>query len=76
MKKQWRKFLNENESCWSYGIVPELVKRLADAIEANDYVEISYLLDSLYHQGVMLDDDDNLCFVADYIYLFPSDWTE
>jgi hypothetical protein len=30
-------------------------------------------LDSLYYQGVMLDDEDNLCFVADYIYLFRVD---
>jgi hypothetical protein len=73
MKRQWRKFLQDNENNWSYGIVPNLVNRLAEAIEARDYVEISYLLDSLYYQGVMLDDEDNLCFVADYIYLFRVD---
>ena len=73
MREQWRKFLQDNESNWTYGIVPDLVRRLADAIDANDYVEISYLLDSLYYQGVMLDDEDNLCFVADYIYLFCVD---
>jgi hypothetical protein len=73
MREQWRRFLNDNSGSWSYGIVPNLVNRLAEAIEARDYVEISYLLDSLYYQGVMLDDDDNLCFVADYIYLFRVD---
>ena len=73
MREQWRKFLQDNKSNWSYGIVPDLVNCLAEAIDARDYVEISYLLDSLYYQGVMLDDNDNLCFVADYIYLFRVD---
>jgi hypothetical protein len=73
MREQWRKFLQDNENNWEYGIVPDLVRRLVVAIDANDYVEISYLLDSLYYQGVMLDDDGNLCFVADYIYLFRFD---
>ena len=74
MREQWRKFLQENENNWAYGIVPDLVRRLVVAIDANDYDEINYLLDSLYCQGVMLDDDGNLCFVADYIYLFRNDW--
>jgi hypothetical protein len=73
MREQWQRFLEDNESNWNYGIVPNMVKRLAEAIDANDYFEISYLLDSLYYQGVMLDDEDNLCFVADYIYLFRVD---
>lgn len=68
MKKQWRKFLDENESNWPYGIVPELVKRLADAVDAGDDKEVKDLLVSLYSQGVILDDKDNLCFVADCIY--------
>lgn len=68
MKNQWRKFLDENESCWSYNIVPELVKRLADAVDAGDDKEVKDLLVSLYTQGVILDDKDNLCFVADCIY--------
>ena len=74
MREQWRKFLQDNKSNWTYGIVPDLVKCLVVAIDANDYDEINYLLDSLYCQGVMLDDDGNLCFVADYIYLFRNDW--
>ncbi len=48
MREQWQRFLDDNSGCWSYGIVPGLVKRLAEAIDTNDYVEISYLLDSLY----------------------------
>jgi hypothetical protein len=76
MREQWQRFLEDNESNWNYGIVPNMVKRLAEAIDANDYFEISYLLDSLYYQGVMLDDEDNLCFVADYIYLFRTDWDD
>ena len=75
MKKQWRKFLDENEGNWSYGIVPELVRRLAEVVELGDDEEVIDLLDSLYLQGVMLDDEGNLCFVVDYIYLFPNDWT-
>jgi len=68
MKHQWRKFLEENENCWSYGIVPELVKRLAEAVEIGDDEEVKDLLVSLYYQGVILDDKDNLCFVAECIY--------
>jgi hypothetical protein len=75
MREQWQRFLQENENNWAYGIVPDLVRRLVVAIDANDYDEINYLLDSLYYQGVMLDDNGNLCFVADYIYLFRNDWT-
>ena len=69
MREQWRKSLDENENCWSYGIVPELVERLAIAVDIVDKYgcEIDDLLDSLYLQGVMLDDNGNLCFVADYI---------
>ena len=68
MKKQWRKFLQDNEDSWSYGIVPELVKRLAVAVEVRDDEKVKDLLVSLYSQGVILDDKDNLCFVADCIY--------
>ncbi len=77
MKEQWQRFLEDNSSCWNYGIVPSLVKRLDDAIESVGDCEvnelINELIDSLYFQGVMLNDEGNLCFVADYIY--QSDWT-
>ncbi len=75
MREQWRKFLKDNETNWSYGIVPSMVERLAEAVELGDDEEVMDLLDGLYLQGVMLNDEGNLCFVADYIYLFPSDWT-
>ncbi len=69
MKEQWRKFLEDNKNNWSYGIVPDLVERLAIAVDIVDKYgyEIEELLDSLYHQGVMIDEKGNLCFVADYI---------
>jgi len=71
MREQWQRFLDDNSSCWSYGIVPSLVERLAVAIDAvGDYEVnelIKELIDSLYFQGVMLDGEGNLCFVADYI---------
>jgi hypothetical protein len=75
MREQWRKFLQDNESNWTYGIVPAMVERLAEAVELGDDEKIKDLLDGLYTQGVMLDDNGNLCFVADYIYLFRTDWT-
>ena len=69
MKQQWRKFLQDNEDNWSYGIVPELVERLAMAVDIVDKYgyEIEELLDSLYYQGVMIDEKGDLCFDADYI---------
>jgi hypothetical protein len=76
MKEQWRKFLQDNEDNWSYGIVPDLVRRLAEAVEVGDDEKVMDLLDSLYYQGVMLDDEDNLCFVADCIYLFRTNWDD
>lgn len=80
MKEQWRKFLKDNESSWSYGIVPNLVERLAEAIDAVGDYEVNKLImdliDSLYFQGVMLDDEGNLCFVSDYIYLFRTNWDD
>lgn len=75
MREQWQRFLDDNESNWNYGIVPELVERLAEAVEVGDDEEVMDLLESLYFQGVMLDDNDNLCFVADCIYYFRTDWT-
>jgi hypothetical protein len=68
MREQWRKFLDDNEGCWSYGIVPSMVERLAEAVELGDDEKVKDLLYGLYLQGVMLDDNDNLCFVADCIY--------
>ena len=65
MKKQWQDFL-EN-SFFPYDIVPQLVKWLDDAIKRQDYDSVINLLDLLYEQGVMLDSDNNLCFVSDFV---------
>lgn len=64
MKKQWQDFLDLN-GYWSYGIVPSLVNRLADAIDAGDEKTVQKMLDALATQGVILDDNDNLCFGLD-----------
>lgn len=65
MKKQWRKFLRENEGNWSYGIVPALVERLAEGIEAGDEVTVQEALEGLAAQGVVLDQNGNLRFALD-----------
>ena len=65
MKRQWRKFLKENEGNWSYGIVPQLVERLAEAIEAGDEAMAKATLEALATQGVVLDRNGNLRFAMD-----------
>ena len=47
MRKQWRKFVEENQCYWSYGIVPRLVKRLAAAQKAGDQEGVQEALDAL-----------------------------
>ncbi len=80
MREQWQRFLEDNSSCWNYGIVPSLVKRLAAAIDSVGDCEVNELIidliDALYSQGVMVNDEGNLCFVADYIYLFRTNWDD
>ena len=68
MKKQWRKFLEENQSHWSYGIVPSLVKRLDAAQKAGDEKGIQDALDGLASQGVVLGKDGNLYFFTAAIF--------
>jgi len=68
MKKQWRKFVQENQSSWSYGIVPRLVKRLAAAQKAGDQESVKKALDGLASQGVVLGKDGNLYFVSDVVF--------
>jgi hypothetical protein len=65
MKKQWTKFLEDNASEWSYGIVPSLVKRLDEALKAGDDETVQETFDSLAAQGVILDEDGNLRFIMD-----------
>lgn len=64
MIKQWKKFLAENSSNWSYGIVPTLVERLDIAIKAGDVETAQEILDALASQGVALTKAGNLYFVT------------
>ena len=68
MRKQWQEFLDENQSSWSYGIVPSLVKRLDQAQKAEDQKSIKEILDALATQGVILGKDGNLYFISDAIF--------
>lgn len=63
MRKQWQKFLDDNASNWSYGIVPALVERLHDAMVSGDDVAMRELLDGLRAQGVILGKDGNLYYM-------------
>lgn len=65
MKKQWRKFLDENDANWSYGIVPSLVERLDKALKAGDDGIVQDMVAYLASQGVILDENGNLCFATD-----------
>jgi hypothetical protein len=68
MKKQWKEFLEENQSNWSYGIVPSLVKRLDAAQKAGDQESVKEALDGLASQGVVLGKDGNLYFISDVVF--------
>ena len=68
MKKQWKEFLEENQSSWSYGIVPSLVKRLDKAQKAGDQESVKEVLDGLASQGVVLGKDGNLYFISDVVF--------
>lgn len=65
MKEQWRKFLDENEAIWSYGIVPRLVRQLADAIEVGDLGIVQSSIYALGVQGVVVDEEGNLRFAME-----------
>ena len=64
MKKQWQKFIDDNSSNFSYGIVPVLVERLDKAIKAGDEETAKEILDALASQGVILSITGNLYFVT------------
>jgi len=65
MRKQWRKFVEDNQCYWSYGIVPSLVKRLDAAQKAGDQETFKETLDALATQGVVLGKDGNLYFFSE-----------
>jgi len=64
MKKQWAKFLDDNATCWSYGIVPALVKRLDEALKADDDGIVQDMVAYLASRGVILDKNGNLRFAG------------
>ena len=68
MRKQWQEFIEENQCYWSYGIVPNLVKRLDQAQKAGDQESFKEILDALAMQGVILGKDGNLYFFSDAIF--------
>lgn len=65
MRKQWQKFLEENGSYWSYGIVPQLVESLDKALKAGDEETAQEILDALETQGVTLTKAGNLYHITD-----------
>ncbi len=67
MRTQWKEFVEENQSNWSYGLVPCLVERLDVAIKAGDGERVKEVLDGLALQGVVLGKDGNLYFVSDIV---------
>lgn len=67
MKKQWEEFIAENQSNWSYGIVPCLVNRLDVALKDGDVESIKEVMNDLELQGVVLGEDGNLYFMSDII---------
>lgn len=64
MRKQWRKFLEDNSSNWSYGIVPALVERLDEALKAGDDGIVQDMVAYLASRGVILDKNGNLRFAG------------
>ncbi len=69
MKRQWKKFLKENEKNrsyeweWSYIAVPWLVMYLHKSMKKGNKKDVESILRTLrVHHGITLDDDENLCF--------------
>ena len=67
MRKQWKKFIDEKQGNWSYGIVPCLVNRLDVAMKDGDEEGIKEVLNDLELQGIVLGKDGNLYFMSDII---------
>jgi len=65
MKKQWKKFLEDNQSNWSYDIVPSLVRKLAT--EKNT-AEQAKIIDSLALQGIIITPKGDLDFMTNQIF--------
>ena len=67
MKNQWKSFL-ESRPIWPYGIVPSLVNQLDNAIRDDNQKEITELIRALAMQGVVIDQNGDLCYAADVIF--------
>jgi len=65
MKKQWKEFLEDNQSNWSYDIVPSLVRKLAT--EKNT-AEQAKIIDSLALQGIVITPKGNLDFAMNQVF--------
>lgn len=64
MRKDFQEFLNDNQSFWSYNIVPDLVDQLDAALKAG--TDTAYILASLSLQGITYT-GDKLRFTSDII---------
>lgn len=69
MKEQWQKFLDDNNSLWSFNIVPQLVHKLDVLVSMGDESAIQGVLGALARQGVTLDENGDLCFLGDIFSL-------
>lgn len=74
MRKQWRKFLKENDknrlyaSEYSYCAVPWLVMFLYKSIKKGNKKDVESILETLNNKhSIVLDDKGNLCFSDDYL---------
>lgn len=75
-REQWREFVDAYY--WPYGIVPKLVEELAEIYEleyldADAWLKAMKLIDWLYLQGVRIDYDGYLCFVAEPVLTVDID---
>jgi hypothetical protein len=74
MRRQWRKFLKNNEKNRlykeeiSYIAVPWLVTFLHSSIKKGNKKDVDSILDTLREKhGITLDEQGNLCFSDDYL---------
>jgi len=64
MRKDFQEFLDDNQSFWSYNIVPDLLDQLDIALKAG--ADTSYILASLELQGITYT-GDKLRFTSDIV---------
>lgn len=64
MRKDFQEFLDDNQSFWSYNIVPDLVDQLDAALKAG--TDTAYIMDGLALQGITYT-GDKLRFTSDIV---------